>query len=115
MPTMALLSKEEGDGIVLECQLKDYYPNKVTVQWFSDNRLLTTTKNTVLQNTGDGLKSFTYISQIYIDTLYEDKQYTCEATHNSKHINQKYNSCKCKLKIMKINHTYARYDSIISI
>ncbi|KAK9977788.1 hypothetical protein ABG768_019585 [Culter alburnus] len=93
---MALLSKEEGDGIVLECQLKDYYPNKVTVQWFSDNQPLTAKNNKELQNTDKAEKSFTYISQISIGTQYEDKRYTCKATHETKEIKEEYSLCKLK-------------------
>ncbi|ROI15096.1 Ig heavy chain C region, membrane-bound form, partial [Anabarilius grahami] len=94
VPTMALLSKEEGGGIVLECQLKDYYPEKVTVQWLRDDQPLTDNNNKVLQNTGKADKSFTYISQISIGTQYEDKRYTCKATHETKEINEEYNLCK---------------------
>ncbi|KAK9977785.1 hypothetical protein ABG768_019582 [Culter alburnus] len=93
---MALLSKEEGDGIVLECQLKNYYPNKVTVQWFSDNQPLTAKNNKELQNTDKAEKSFTYISQISIGTQYEDKRYTCKATHETKEIKEEYSLCKLK-------------------
>lgn len=109
-----MLSKEEGDNIVLECQLKDYYPDKLSVQWLSGIEVLRDNNNKKLQTTGGGQKNFTYISQISISAQYEDKDYTCEATHNSKVFEGKYSMCECKL-IIKINHRYARNDSIVSI
>ncbi|XP_056111087.1 uncharacterized protein ighd [Rhinichthys klamathensis goyatoka] len=95
-PTIALLSKEEGDSIVLQCQLKDYYPDKLTVQWLSGDQLVSAAKNKMLQTTDKVEKTFTYISQISIDAKYEDKNYTCKASHNSKEFKREYSMCLAK-------------------
>ncbi|XDV13006.1 hypothetical protein PO909_001526, partial [Leuciscus waleckii] len=93
-PTIALLSKEEGDSIVLQCQLKDYYPNNITVQWLRGDQPVRASENKTLQTTDE--KTFTYISQISIGAQYEDKNYTCKASHNSTDFKLKYDMCMAK-------------------
>ncbi|XP_077069084.1 uncharacterized protein LOC143721971 [Siphateles boraxobius] len=95
-PTIDLLSREEGDSIMLQCQLKDYYPDKLTVQWLSGDQLVSAAKNKTLQTTDKVEKTFTYISQISIRAQYEDKNYTCKASHNSEEFKQEYNMCMAK-------------------
>jgi len=83
---------------VLQCQLKDYYPDKLTVQWLSGNQLVSAAKNKTLQTTAEVEKTFSYISQISIDAKYENKTYTCKATHNSTEFKLEYNMCRGKMK-----------------
>jgi len=43
-------------------------------------------------------KTFSYISQISIDAKYENKTYTCKATHYSTEFRLEYNMCTGKMK-----------------
>ncbi|XP_056308722.1 uncharacterized protein ighd [Danio aesculapii] len=93
-PSMALLSREDGDRIVLECQLNDYYPKELSVQWLRDGQPVRATIR-MLQNR-EVEKTFTYISQLNISSSYDYKNYTCNATHNSEVYQQEYNRCTAK-------------------
>lgn len=95
-PTIALLSREEGDSIMLQCQLKDYYPDNITVQWLSGDQPVSASENKMLQTTDKGEKNFTYISQISIGAQYEDKKHTCKASHNSEVFMVEYDMCMGK-------------------
>uniref|UniRef100_A0A672SZ48 Uncharacterized LOC107583070 n=1 Tax=Sinocyclocheilus grahami TaxID=75366 RepID=A0A672SZ48_SINGR len=61
-PTIALLSREDGDRIVLECQLNDYFPDKLTVQWLEGINSVKGQIDKKLQNTDKGEKKYTYLS-----------------------------------------------------
>uniref|UniRef100_A0A8C2DIA5 Ig-like domain-containing protein n=1 Tax=Cyprinus carpio TaxID=7962 RepID=A0A8C2DIA5_CYPCA len=37
-PNITLLSREDGDRIVLECQLNDYFPDNLSVQWLDGEK-----------------------------------------------------------------------------
>ncbi|RXN05504.1 membrane-bound immunoglobulin [Labeo rohita] len=93
-PTIALLSRKDGDRMVLECQLNDYFPDKLTVQWLEDDRSTRGQIDKKFQNTDKGEKNYTYISQLPISAPYEDKKYTCKATFNSEEIKKEYNMCE---------------------
>ncbi|XP_016344603.1 uncharacterized protein LOC107690708 [Sinocyclocheilus anshuiensis] len=92
-PTIALLSREDGDRIVLECQLNDYFPDKLTVQWLEGINSVKGQIDKKLQNTDKGEKKYTYVSRLSISAPYEDKKYTCKATHNSEEFKKEYNTC----------------------
>lgn len=102
-PTIALLSREDGGRIVLECQLNDYFPDKLTVQWLEGDKSVKGQIDKKFQNTDKGEKNYTYISQLIISASYEDKKYTCKATHNSEVFKKEYiyNTCMGKLSIIK--------------
>lgn len=93
---MALLSREDGDGIVLECQLNDYYPEKLDVQWLHNGQHITATKRTLENKEVE--KTFTYISQLSISSSLQYKNYTCKATHNSEVYQEVYNRCRGKCR-----------------
>ncbi|RXN08547.1 immunoglobulin delta heavy [Labeo rohita] len=95
-PTIALLSRKDGDRIVLECQLNDYFPDKLTVQWLEGDRSARGQIDKKFQNTDKGEKNYTYISQLPISAPYEDKKYTCKATFNSEEIKKEYNMCEAQ-------------------
>ncbi|XP_051994407.1 uncharacterized protein LOC127652326 [Xyrauchen texanus] len=96
VPTIALLSREDGDKILLVCKLKGYYPDKLIVRWFRDKELVEPTlSNEKFQSTEKEARTFTLISQLTIEAQCQITQYTCEATFNSEKIlNQTYNVCK---------------------
>ncbi|XP_067283412.1 uncharacterized protein ighd [Pseudorasbora parva] len=108
-PTIALLSREDGNNIVLQCQLKDYYPEQLTVQWFRGDQRVNAADKTILQTTDKVNNNFTYISQISISAQYEDKPYTCKATHNTFEFKKEYNMCmeksvfKPSIQVKKVN------------
>ncbi|XP_057200921.1 uncharacterized protein ighd isoform X2 [Triplophysa rosa] len=93
-PSITLLSRADGDKILIECQVNNYYPDKLTVQWLrNDQPISTSLPNKKLQN-GDGKeKTFTLISQLAISVRDQGTLYTCKATHNSEEITQNYNVC----------------------
>ncbi|XP_051572243.1 uncharacterized protein ighd, partial [Myxocyprinus asiaticus] len=97
-PTITLLSREDGDKILLECKLKDYYPDKLTVQWFRDEQLVKPPlSNEKFQSTEKEDKTFTLISQLTIEAQSQIRQYTCEATFNSVEIlRQTYDVCEAQ-------------------
>uniref|UniRef100_A0A8C1I4Z0 Ig-like domain-containing protein n=1 Tax=Cyprinus carpio carpio TaxID=630221 RepID=A0A8C1I4Z0_CYPCA len=72
------MSREDGDRIVLECQLNDYFPEKLTVQWLEGDKPVNAQINKKFQNTDKGEKKYTYISQLSISAPYEGKKYTCK-------------------------------------
>ncbi|TRY66758.1 hypothetical protein DNTS_028795 [Danionella cerebrum] len=89
------MSREEDDGIVLQCQLNDYYPNKLTVQWLLGDQPVEA-KNKTLQNTNTGEKTFTHISQLSVSSEYTDQLYTCKASHESEEYKEDFNMCAAK-------------------
>ncbi|RXN05502.1 immunoglobulin Z heavy chain constant [Labeo rohita] len=93
-PTIALLSRKDGDRTVLECQLNDYFPDKLTVQWLEGDRSASGQIDKKFQNTDKGEKTYTYISQLPISAPYEDKKYTCKATFNSEEFKKEYKTCE---------------------
>ncbi|XP_050958355.1 uncharacterized protein ighd isoform X10 [Labeo rohita] len=95
-PTIALLSRKDGDRTVLECQLNDYFPDKLTVQWLEGDRSASGQIDKKFQNTDKGEKTYTYISQLPISAPYEDKKYTCKATFNSEEFKKEYKTCEAQ-------------------
>ncbi|XP_050958387.1 uncharacterized protein ighd isoform X18 [Labeo rohita] len=95
-PTLALLSRKDGDRIVLECQLNEYFPDKLTVQWLEGDKSVKGQIDKKFQNTDKGEKNYTYISQLPISAPYEDKKYTCKATFNSEEIKKEYKTCEAQ-------------------
>ncbi|RXN02960.1 membrane-bound immunoglobulin [Labeo rohita] len=93
-PTLALLSRKDGDRIVLECQLNEYFPDKLTVQWLEGDKSVKGQIDKKFQNTDKGEKNYTYISQLPISAPYEDKKYTCKATFNSEELKKEYKTCE---------------------
>ncbi len=100
-PTIALLSREDDGKIMLECQLKDYFPEKLTVQWLEGDKSVKGQIDKKFQNTDKGEKNYTYISQLFISAPYEAKKYTCKATHKTEDFKKEYNTCMGKLSILK--------------
>ncbi|XP_052407819.1 uncharacterized protein ighd isoform X1 [Carassius gibelio] len=103
------MSRKEGDRIVLECQLRDYFPEKITVNWFEGDNHVKGQIDKKFQNTDKGEKKYTFISQLSISAQYEGKNYSCKATHNSEEFKKEYNMCManplCKPSIqMKKSH-----------
>lgn len=97
-PTITLLSRDDGDRILLECQLNGYFPDKLTVQWLEGDNSVKGQIDQKFQNTDKGEKKYTYISQLFISAPYEYKKYTCKATHNSEEFKKEYNRCIGKLR-----------------
>ncbi|RXN08567.1 membrane-bound immunoglobulin [Labeo rohita] len=95
-PTLALLSRKDGDRIVLECQLNDYFPDKLNVQWLEGDKSVKGQIDKKFQNTDKGEKTYTYLSQLPISAPYEDKNYTCKATFNSEEFKKEYETCKAQ-------------------
>lgn len=100
-PNITLLSREDGDRIVLECQLNDYFPDNLSVQWLDGEKSVGGQIAKKFQNADKGETKYTYISQLSIRATYEYKKYTCKATHNSEVFMTEYDMCTGKLSIMK--------------
>uniref|UniRef100_A0A8C1HM42 Ig-like domain-containing protein n=1 Tax=Cyprinus carpio carpio TaxID=630221 RepID=A0A8C1HM42_CYPCA len=95
-PNITLLSREDGDRIVLECQLNDYFPDKLSVQWLDGEKSVRGQIAKKFQNADKGETKYTYISQLSIRATYEYKKYTCKATHNSEVFMTEYDMCTAK-------------------
>lgn len=101
-PNITLLSRADGYKILLECQVNNYYPDKLTVDWLKDEQPISTPlQDKKLQNADGKEKTFTRISQLAFSARDQGMQYTCKATHNSEIITQSYNVCTGKLSSVK--------------
>lgn len=96
-PRISLLSRANGDETLLECQVNDYYPDKLTVQWLRNEQIISTSlPDKKLQNADRKEKTFSLISQLAVGPQDQGTLYACKATHNSEEITEIYNVCKGK-------------------
>ncbi|XP_076838447.1 uncharacterized protein LOC143483817 isoform X2 [Brachyhypopomus gauderio] len=97
-PNVYLLSKEDGNQVQLFCTVEDFYPDKLTVQWFEGESVTLQKTPNVKKFKSDKSKNMTYtqISRIDIEAKEWNKgtEYGCKATHNSVETITSLSKCK---------------------
>ncbi|KAI1886649.1 hypothetical protein AGOR_G00197980 [Albula goreensis] len=79
---------EEPKKVTLVCSLRNYYPEKATVEWLEDGISLKsqqTVKKFSDENGDDNSKTFSQVSQVEvaIEKWRSGSEYTCKVSHNS--------------------------------